>query len=106
MGGIPCSIVKRSVTKAFAPMQELTRRYIKSWQDGTQAAFLSRFWESAMRGDGLVLLKDSTKKLFKVADHGDGVHNTDADNNSNNSSKRSSQNSNKKNSEKDNSSSR
>lgn len=67
-----CSfIVKRMVTKLFAPTQELTRRYIQSWEDGTQSAFLSKFWESAVRGDAFQLVRDSTRRLFKMAGGGD-----------------------------------
>ncbi|CDH59500.1 hypothetical protein RO3G_11850 [Lichtheimia corymbifera JMRC:FSU:9682] len=63
--------VKRMVTKLFAPTQELTRRYIQSWEDGTQSAFLSKFWESAVRGDAFQLVRDSTRRLFKMASGGD-----------------------------------
>ncbi|KAI9489544.1 hypothetical protein BDB00DRAFT_790968 [Zychaea mexicana] len=56
---------KRVVTKTFAPLQELTRRYVQSWQDGTQALFFQRFWESTKRGDAFHLVRDNTKKLLQ-----------------------------------------
>ncbi|KAI9266446.1 hypothetical protein BDA99DRAFT_505664 [Phascolomyces articulosus] len=58
---------KRIVTKTFAPLQELTRRYVQSWKDGTQQLFFQRFWESTKRGDAFHLVRDNTKKLFQSA---------------------------------------
>lgn len=48
------------------PVQELTRRSIETWKDGTQAALLARFWESAKRGDAFVLVRDNTKRLVQA----------------------------------------
>ncbi|KAI8140798.1 hypothetical protein BJV82DRAFT_519530, partial [Fennellomyces sp. T-0311] len=56
---------KRIVSKTFAPLQELTRRYVQSWQDGTQQLFFQRFWESTKRGDAFHLVRDNTKKVFQ-----------------------------------------
>ena len=58
---------KRIVTKTFAPLQELTRRYTVSWKDGTQQLFFQKFWESTKRGDAFHLVRDNTKKLFASA---------------------------------------
>ncbi|KAI7875324.1 hypothetical protein K492DRAFT_210999 [Lichtheimia hyalospora FSU 10163] len=58
---------QRIATIALTPLQHLTQRYIQSWQDGTQAAFLSRFWDSAKRGDAFHLMLDNAKKLLHHA---------------------------------------
>ncbi|KAL1929761.1 hypothetical protein VTP01DRAFT_1899 [Rhizomucor pusillus] len=58
--------VKRIVAKSFTPMQELSKRYIESWKDGTQAAFFSRFYESAKRGDAFRLVRDNSRRLFNA----------------------------------------
>lgn len=61
-----CLLVKRIVAKSFTPMQELSKRYIESWKDGTQAAFFSRFYESAKRGDAFRLVRDNSRRLFNA----------------------------------------
>ncbi|CDH57587.1 predicted protein [Lichtheimia corymbifera JMRC:FSU:9682] len=58
---------QRIATIALTPLQHLTQRYIQSWQDGTQAAFLSRFWDSAKRGDAFHLMLDNARKLLHHA---------------------------------------
>ncbi|KAK9747047.1 hypothetical protein K7432_018160 [Basidiobolus ranarum] len=52
--------------KIFAPGIELGRRYIRSWQDGTQAQFLNRFSHSMIQGDGLVLAKRSLLRMVEI----------------------------------------
>ncbi|ORX59651.1 hypothetical protein DM01DRAFT_1333117 [Hesseltinella vesiculosa] len=56
--------VTRLVQRTFTPLQDLTRRYIGSWKDGTQSYFFSRFFESARRGDAFFLLRDSARRAF------------------------------------------
>lgn len=60
-------LVKKFMARTFSPAQELARRYVVSWQDGTQKAFLNRFWESAQRGDAFHLVRDNTKRLIDAA---------------------------------------
>lgn len=60
-------LAQRIATIALTPLQHLTQRYIQSWQDGTQAAFLSRFWDSAKRGDAFHLMLDNARKLLHHA---------------------------------------
>lgn len=60
-------LVQRIATIALTPLQHLTQRYIQSWQDGTQVAFLSRFWDSAKRGDAFHLMLDNARKLLHHA---------------------------------------
>jgi hypothetical protein len=50
------------MTRTFTPVQELGRRYIESWKDGTQVGFFSRFLASAQRGDAFYLLWDSARR--------------------------------------------
>ncbi|KAI8379438.1 uncharacterized protein BYT42DRAFT_613745 [Radiomyces spectabilis] len=59
--------VKRMLARTFTPMQALTKRYIESWKDGTQATFFSRFWESVERGDAFRQIRDSTKRIIENA---------------------------------------
>ncbi|KAG0176570.1 hypothetical protein DFQ29_005954 [Apophysomyces sp. BC1021] len=59
--------VKELAKKTFAPVQELSSRYVNSWKDGTQMAFFGRFWESVKRGDAFSLVIDSTKRFVDSA---------------------------------------
>ncbi|KAG0166592.1 hypothetical protein DFQ28_006975 [Apophysomyces sp. BC1034] len=61
------AIVKELAKKTFAPVQELSSRYVNSWKDGTQMAFFGRFWESVKRGDAFSLVIDSTKRFVDSA---------------------------------------
>lgn len=45
-------------------MYVMTQRYIKSWTDGTQAAFFERFAESVKRADAYHIVCDSAKKVY------------------------------------------
>jgi hypothetical protein len=59
------TIVAMFMKKTFTPVQELGRRYMNSWKDGTQADFFTRFMASAQRGDGLFLLRDSLRRMME-----------------------------------------
>ncbi|ORX97313.1 hypothetical protein K493DRAFT_14798 [Basidiobolus meristosporus CBS 931.73] len=55
----------RIVKKTFGPGYEWGRRYLMSWQDGTQARFFDRFTTSIKQGDGLDLAKKSLSKIME-----------------------------------------
>ncbi|KAI8078726.1 uncharacterized protein BX664DRAFT_342563 [Halteromyces radiatus] len=57
--------VAKFMKKTFSPVQELGRRYIESWKDGTQVGFFTRFLESAKRGDAFFLLRDSARRIVE-----------------------------------------
>ncbi|CAO3600292.1 unnamed protein product [Absidia cylindrospora] len=56
--------VANFMTRTFLPVQELGRRYIESWKDGTQLGFFSKFLASAKRGDAFFLLRDSARRIL------------------------------------------
>ncbi|ORZ20555.1 hypothetical protein BCR42DRAFT_409026 [Absidia repens] len=57
--------VAKFMTRTFTPVQELGRRYIESWKDGTQTGFFTRFIDSAKRGDAFFLLRDSARRIME-----------------------------------------
>ncbi|CAO3592128.1 unnamed protein product [Absidia cylindrospora] len=57
--------VAKFMTRTFTPVQELGRRYIESWKDGTQTGFFTRFVDSAKRGDAFFLLRDSARRIME-----------------------------------------
>jgi hypothetical protein len=58
---------ERLVVKTFTPMYLMTKRYINSWTDGTQAAFFERFAESVKRADAYHIVRDNAKKVYENA---------------------------------------
>ncbi|CAG8602881.1 3963_t:CDS:1 [Ambispora leptoticha] len=65
---------RRVITRAFTPGYELAKRYVESWNDGTQTAFFRRFSESVQRLDAVYLVQDNVKRAFEewVRGSGDG----------------------------------
>ncbi|CAG8487699.1 7758_t:CDS:2 [Ambispora gerdemannii] len=65
---------RRVITRAFTPGYELAKRYVESWNDGTQTAFFTRFYESVQRLDAVYLVQDNIKRAFDewVRGGGDG----------------------------------
>ncbi|KAI8335302.1 hypothetical protein BC941DRAFT_429957 [Chlamydoabsidia padenii] len=57
--------VTHFISKTLTPVQELGRRYIESWKDGTQVGFFTRFLSSAKRGDAFYLLRDSARRMME-----------------------------------------
>ncbi|CAO3623643.1 unnamed protein product [Cunninghamella blakesleeana] len=57
--------VTKFFAKTFTPMQELGRRYVESWNDGTQSRFFNKFYESAKRGDAFLLVRDSARRMIE-----------------------------------------
>ncbi|CAO3609481.1 unnamed protein product [Cunninghamella echinulata] len=57
--------VTKFFAKTFTPVQELGRRYIESWNDGTQSRFFNRFFESAKSGDAFFLVRDSARRMVQ-----------------------------------------
>ncbi|CAG8496103.1 3042_t:CDS:2 [Paraglomus occultum] len=62
----------RIIKRAFTPGYHLTKRYIESFTDGTQAAFFRKFTESVQRLDAVHLVGDNAKKAWDVWFGGEG----------------------------------
>jgi hypothetical protein len=58
---------ERLVIKTFTPVYNLSKRYINSWSDGTQAAFFERFTESIKRADAYHIVRDNAKRVYENA---------------------------------------
>ncbi|KAI9290161.1 hypothetical protein BC943DRAFT_7819 [Umbelopsis sp. AD052] len=58
---------ERLVVKTFTPVYMLSKRYIDSWTDGTQAAFFDRFAESVKRADAYHIVRDNAKRVYENA---------------------------------------
>jgi hypothetical protein len=58
---------ERLVIKTFTPVYMLSKRYIDSWSDGTQAAFFERFAESVKRADAYHIVRDNAKRAYENA---------------------------------------